>query len=302
MSNMNVFKQKCTLSQVRNKIQSRWQAFRTWQIGDCVDPAGMGNLQMGREFFRGTIGSAMPIFDGVTGQTIIQLLFRPGYMTREYLRGKRNDVLSPLPALIIFFAFLMILGGMVGVQDSNLTEDLQVARERLEADSTITNQVATQWVYGMVDMLSECYRFMNMDQFPEMVDTPAEHVLAGVEGWLRSQGVFTFLWWIVLLMLGLWTVGRKYKLTFSAAATIGAYMLCQWCIYDFVFMLFSLGTHSVPTWLVTLLAWLNMHQLLGAGWRRSLGYTIVLMLTIGLYWLLGITLFIVGLGTFAYYL
>lgn len=289
-------------SRVCEFVRARWQSFRTWQIGDCVDPAGMGNLQMGREFFRGTIGSAMPIFDGVTGQTIIQLLLRPGYMMREYLRGKRNDVLSPLPALVVFFAFLMILGGMIGIQDSNMAEELQVVRERLLADSTLTNQAATQWILGMVDMLSGCYRFMNMDQFPEMVDTPAEHVLAGVEGWLRSQGVFTFVWWIVLLMLGLWTVGHKYKLTLSVAATIGAYMLCQWCIYEFVFMLFSLGIRSVPAWLIMLLAWVNIHQLLGAGWKRSLGYTVVLLLTIGLYWLLGITLFLVGLGTYAYYM
>lgn len=274
------------------KIKDLWTRFRTWQIGECTDPAGMGNMQISNEFFKGTVHSTMPIFDGVTANTALQLLFRPGYMIREYLRGKHDNVLSPMAALIIFFAFGMILNNMFGSEPVNYSEVLTQAQERLASEENVDDPAIVQKAILLLDKISAVYRFFNMDQFPDTIHTRTERVIAGIEDWIRSQGVFTFIARLLLLTLGLWSVGHKsYRLSYSAAATIAAFILCQRCIYEFFFTLFSLGTHHVPLWLVFLLLWLNIYQLLGVSWKKSLGYTVSLAVTMFAYLMLFLAFF-----------
>lgn len=292
-----------TLKQIYGVVKSRWQQFRAWQIGDCKDPAGMGDKRLGKEFWRGTMHSAIPVFSGETTNTILHLVFRPGYMMREYLRGKHERILSPMTALIIFFAFLMVINNMVGKQELNYADIFRLFRERMEGEDVLDNQQFEQWLYALLDILTRCYQFLHLDQFPELIKNHALQVLAGLEGWLRAQGVFTFLRWMVLLMLGLWTVGhRRYHLSLSAAATIGAYMLCQVCIYNFAFTLFTLGEKTTPVWLIIGLLWINLYQLMGIGCKRTTGYTIRLLLVLGLYWLVMVGLFAGGLAWYAFHI
>ncbi len=284
-------------------LRQRWQQFRTWQIGDCVNPAGTEDRQMSKELFKGIVGSTLPVFNGETLRMILQLLLRPGYMMREYLRGKRDGIMPPLTTLIIFFAFLMVLNSMVGKEDVNYAAVIHAAQERFETDSIIADAQLARWTNNFLDGLVVYYQFRNMDQFPELIDTHSERLLAGIEGWLRGQGILSFFKWMILLTLGICTVGhRRYRLSFSASATIGAYMLCQLCIYNFVFTIFSLGGMTTPLWIIFLLLWMNIYQLLGVDARHSLGYTILLCLTLFCYWSI-MALTITGvLGCYAYYI
>lgn len=290
------------IKQIYDSARCRWQQFRTWQIGDCKDPAGMGDKRLGKEFWRGTMDSAIPVFSGETANTILHLVFRPGYMMREYLRGKHERILSPMTALIIFFAFMMVLNNMVGKPAVDYAEIFGIAHERMESEEVFSNPELEHWFFSVLDELRACYQFMHLDQYPDLITNHTRQVLAGLESWLRAQGVFTFLHWMVLLMLGLWTVGhRRYHLSLSAAAMIGAYMLCQLCIYDFLFTLFTLGEQTSPIWLIIGLLWINLYQLIGTGWKQTTRYTILLTLVMGLYWLLTIGLFAGGLAWYAYH-
>lgn len=288
----------------KQTLHTKWQAFRTWQIGDCTEAAGTGDKQLGKAFFRGSIDSALPFFSGETMNTLLQLVFRPGYMIREFLRGKDNRILNPMTALIVFFALQVVLSSMVVTNGFKVEESVyQTVLEKMQASEFRSehdwdDQLALQ----IVQELFQIYRITHLDQFPDYVQTHSQQFLAGLEGWLRGQGVFTFIWQMLLLMCSLLMVGRRrYHLTFSASACIAAYMLCQYCFYNTVLMLFSLGQYlTIPFWLVVLLLYENIYQLLGIGHRGTLRYVSLLLLMMLLLFTVFVLLFAFAISYYAY--
>lgn len=288
----------------RKALCDRWQAFRTWQIGDCREAAGTGDKQLGKAFFRGSIDSALPFFSGETMNTLLQMVFRPGYMIREFLRGKDNHILSPMTALIVFFALQVVLSGMVVTNGFRVEEDVYqtVLAKMNESEYRAENAWDDQFALQVVQGLFSIYRITHLDQFPGYVETRSQQFLAGLEGWLRGQGVFTFIWQILLVTCSLWLVGhRRYRLTFSASACIAAYMLCQYCFYNTVLMLFSLGQYlMIPFGVVVLFLYENIYQLLGIGHRGTLRYVSLLLLVMLLLFVLFVLLFASAVSFYAY--
>lgn len=286
-------------------LSDKWKAFREWQIGDCKDAAGQGDKMLGKEFFRGTIDSALPFLSGETYRTMLQLLFRPGYMIREFLRGKDNRILNPLTALIVFFALQVLLTNMVVTGRDVPTTDVfdTVTQKMHESEYSPESEWGDQFALQIVGGLAKIYFITHLDQYPSEVHSHFEQMLAGVEGWLRSQGVFTFITQLLLLSCSLWIVGRKrYRLTVSASASIAAYMLCQLCVFNMMLILFTLGARQmIPNWLIALLLFENIYQLLGIGWKRSLGYVALLMLVLTLLMILGLVLFAGAISLYAYW-
>lgn len=288
----------------KQTLQTKWQAFRTWQIGDCIEAAGTGDKQLAKQFFRGTIHSAMPFFSGETLRTIQHLVFRPGYMIREFLRGKDNRILNPMTALIVFFALQVVLSSMVVTNGFKVEESVyQTVLEKMQASEFRSeHDWNDQFALQIMQELFQIYRITHLDQFPDYVQTHSQQFLAGLEGWLRGQGVFTFIWQMLLLMCSLWIVGhRRYRLTFSASACIAAYMLCQYCFYNTVLMLFSLGQYmTIPFWLVVLFLYENIYQLLGVGHRGTLRYVSLLLLMMLLLFTVFVLLFALAISYYAY--
>lgn len=288
----------------KQTLQTKWQAFRTWQIGDCIEAAGTGDKQLGKAFFRGTIDSALPFFSGETMNTLLQMVFRPGYMIREFLRGKDNHILNPMTALIVFFALQVVLSSMVVTNGFRVEENVyQTVLEKMQTSEFRSEyDWDDQFALQIVQELFQIYRITHLDQFPDYVQTHSQQFLAGLEGWLRGQGVFTFIWQMLLLMCSLWIVGhRRYRLTFSASACIAAYMLCQYCFYNTVLMLFSLGQYmTIPFWLVVLFLYENIYQLLGIGHRGTLRYVSLLLLMMLLLFTMFVLLFALAISYYAY--
>lgn len=275
-------------------IADKWRTFRIWQIGDCTQAAGQGNKMLGKEFFRGTIDSALPFLSGETFRTLQHLLFRPGYMIREFLRGKDNRILNPLTAMIVFFAMQVLLTNMVGSGRDVPPPDVfdTVTQKMHESAYAPDSEWGDRFALQIVDQLARIYYLTHLDQYPSAVHSHSEQALAGVEGWLRSQGVFTFISQLFFLTLSLLIVGRRYRLTLSAGASIAAYMLCQLCFFNTLLILFSLGARQmIPLWFIMILLFENIYQLLGAGWKQALGYTARLMLMLTLLMALGLLLF-----------
>lgn len=264
----------------------------------------MGDKQLAKQFFRGTIHSAMPFFSGETLRTIQHLVFRPGYMIREFLRGKDNRILNPMTALIVFFALQVVLSSMVVTNGFKVEESVyQTVLEKMQASEFRSeHDWNDQFAMQIVQELFQIYRITHLDQFPDYVQTHSQQFLAGLEGWLRGQGVFTFIWQMLLLMCSLWIVGhRRYRLTFSASACIAAYMLCQYCFYNTVLMLFSLGQYmTIPFWLVVLFLYENIYQLLGVGHRGTLRYVSLLLLMMLLLFTVFVLLFALAISYYAY--
>lgn len=289
---------------MKQTLHTKWQAFRTWQIGDCTEAAGTGDKQLGKAFFRGSIDSALPFFSGETMNTLLQLVFRPGYMIREFLRGKDNHILNPMTALIVFFALQVVLSSMVVTNGFRVEENVyQTVLEKMNASEFRSeHDWDDQFASQIVQELYQIYRITHLDQFPDYVQTHSQQFLAGLEGWLRGQGVFTFIWQMLLLMCSLWIVGhRRYRLTFSASACIAAYMLCQYCFYNTVLMLFSLGQYmTIPFWLVVLFLYENIYQLLGIGHRGTLRYVSLLLLMMLLLFVVFVLLFAIVISYYAY--
>lgn len=288
----------------KQTLHTKWQAFRTWQIGDCTEAAGTGDKQLGKAFFRGTIDSALPFFSGETMNTLLQMVFRPGYMIREFLRGKDNHILNPMTALIVFFALQVVLSSMVVTNGFKVEESVyQTVLEKMQtSEFRAEHDLNDQFALQIVQELFQIYRITHLDQFPDYVQTHSQQFLAGLEGWLRGQGVFTFIWQMLLLMCSLWIVGhRRYRLTFSASACIAAYMLCQYCFYNTVLMLFSLGQYmTIPFWLVVLFLYENIYQLLGIGHRGTLRYVSLLLLMMLLLFVVFVLLFAIVISYYAY--
>lgn len=286
-------------------LSDKWKAFREWQIGDCKDAAGQGDKKLGKEFFRGTIDNAIPFLSGETFRTMLQLLFRPGYMIREFLRGKDNRILNPLTALIVFFAMQVLLTNMVVTGSDVPPSDVfdTVTEKMHESEFSPESEWGDLFAMQIVNGLAKMYYITHLDQYPAKVHSHSEQMLAGIEGWLRSQGVFTFITQLLLLCFSLWIVGhRRYRLTLSASASIAAYMLCQLCFFNTLLIIFTLGaSRMIPNWLIALLLFENIYQLLGIGWKRSLGYVALLVLTLTLLSILGLALFAGAISLYAYW-
>lgn len=55
-----------------------------------------------------TFREASPIMSNAYMRTIFELLFRPGYMIRDYFRGHQVSYLGPLTTLLVSFSLLTL--------------------------------------------------------------------------------------------------------------------------------------------------------------------------------------------------
>lgn len=89
--------------------------------------------------------------------TIKELFWRPGYMIRDYLRGRQQAYFPPVKMLFLLSMFLLLEANLLGVQLSskesyvNITEgpEEQVSEKVVEAGNTI-NAIANsviEWVF-----------------------------------------------------------------------------------------------------------------------------------------------------------
>ena len=62
----------------------------------------------GKDFYKGAFDS-IPFLNDDAKRTFVHLLLRPGYMIRDYVGGKHDRYLTPLAALIIFYAFFTLI-------------------------------------------------------------------------------------------------------------------------------------------------------------------------------------------------
>ena len=279
----------------KHAFKSRLRAFAIWQkLGYLPWRKRKEKKDRKRsgDFYKGAFDS-IPFLNEGAKRTFSHLLFRPGYMIRDYIKGAHERYLAPLTALIVFYAFFALVSAVLqpvqlSRKDFNPIGNLDVKDfekpEQAERFLLLKNTLGTiqkGWVY------------LHLDPYPEEVDMQHESSLAALEGTLRSQGIPLFAGRFLLLWLAMSLALRRYKQRMSAYAAASAYILCQFSFFMLFALLFSFGKSAeIGIILIFVLLMWDYHQWLGAPWKKSFWLVLKTGLCYGL--LFGLVVLLVG--------
>ena len=243
---------------------------------------------------------AIPFMNDDGKRTISHLFLRPGYMMRDYiLRGQHERYLAPFTALLVFYSVFTLMLAIVRPDfddhgfGQGIVDGLQEAT-MFDADSTSIKSVrAHQFARGLMQTAADAIILTHLDQYPESIDTPWKESLAAVEGDIRSKGIPLFLGNFLLIWAAMAILLRKYKISVSGAAAASAYVLCQYCVFMYLALLFSWGRKTeLGLFLMGILLLIDYRQLLGLNIKKAFSLT----LKTGLYYILFGVVFYLLLG------
>lgn len=253
---------------------------------------GQPYIRKNKSFFHGSFDS-IPFLNDDARRTLVHLLLRPGYMIRDYMNGMSARYMAPMTCLIIFYAFLSIMLGVLSPEVHTYTGDGQEAGtvDVDEVDSLQDDNVAefgslevslglndtVPGISHMLQFVHKGYVYLHLDQNPQMVDTRTTASIAALEGALRSQGVFSFVWQLVFLTLAMKVVFRKNptKMDISASATFASYVLSQMCFFMMLALLVSLGkSHSLGVAIIAVVLIVDFVQFFQIGRKQAFIYAI----------------------------
>ena len=299
----------------KHSLKVRLRAFTIWQKLGYL-PWKKRKEKKDRksgDFYKGAFDS-IPFLNDDAKRTFSQLLLRPGYMIRDYIKGAHERYLAPLTALIVFYAFFALVSAVVQPVEQQKRErspfhvnwdgdkvELAMGEDSLAVDKT-NRLKAINLVFNAMDVLDKGWLYLHLDQFPEEVDTQHESAIAALERTLRNQGIplflsqFFFLWFAMALAL------RRYKKGMSAYAAASAYILCQFSFFMLFALLLSFGKSGTigPLLMLILLVW-DYHQWLGVGYKRSFRRALATGINYGLLYVAALLLVAAGSFLIAYF-
>ena len=296
----------------KERLLARVRAFSIWQKNGFLPWSKPKDKTKDGSFYKGAFDS-IPFLNEDAKRTFTHLLLRPGYMIRDYIKGQHERYLAPLTSLIIFYAFFALVSSIVHPDFSKVNKDEKAAATVAQVDSMIRSEVADSLGYNVdLDLslgddlqvninkakkLSSAFLLLSLDKHPELVDTPLKASLAALESSLRSQGVYLFLGYFLILWIAMWWVLRKRGMSISACAATAAYVLCQFCFFMFFSLFLSKGHEGeIGVGLMGLLLTVDYHQLFDLGWKKS----IKLSIKTGIFYGLTLALLSVLLGAVLY--
>ena len=292
----------------RHSLKVRLRAFRIWQIlgyspwkseWTVADDKPEGNI---KGFYRGAFDS-IPFLNDDAKRTFVHLLLRPGYMIRDYIKGKHDMYLAPLTSLIIFYAFFSLVSSIAHPDFEGKKEQSQVVesdslKNRISVslsfeDDSLNTDADQEIAARMSQFISVADTLMFLNRYPEAINSPKRASLAAFESALRSQGINYFLGIFLLMWPAMRIALRKQSVGWAASATASAYILCQFSFFMLFVLILSLGQkNEIGPFFMGLIIMINYHQLLQTGFRKSLWLTV----KTGLYMFLLILLFVLLVG------
>lgn len=239
-------------------MPSRWRRF-DWKLLflNFMDIWGLGN----RPMFR----------------TIRDLIWRPGYMIRDYLRGHHLSYFPPFKMLAVWTILLVFM--------------MWVIRHTV----TVTPEDAHSFAQGITDSmggkLSETTSFL-VDQIDRVLEFLDDHML------------YKIIVQNILVVLAVKAAFRKIS-DFNLVETFFSqiYINCQFHILAFVSMLLTwsvLDHYSMFPYMVGLIPaplvlTYDFHQLYGVTWKRALWKTIVTTIYLVLLYLIVVAILVLVL-------
>ena len=288
------------VKKIKDAFRVRLRAFQIWQkLGFLPwakprEKAKKESSEKGKgDFYRGTF-DGIPFLNDDAKRTFTHLLFRPGYMIRDYISGQHERYMAPFTSMIIFFAFFALVSSIVNPEyprksapakekveiqagDSTAVGSVAIdstavdstAIDSIDVDSAPLNPGAKKIIRGILRLL-EHKHILSLDRHPEDVDTPWEASLAALESSLRSRGVYLFLGDFLFMCLAMALALRKRGLGFSAAAATSAYVLCQFSFFMLFNLLLTWGkSGKIGFFLMAALLIIDYRQLFGETWKGS---------------------------------
>lgn len=288
----------------RHSLKVRLRAFHIWQLlgyspwkseWTVADDKPEGNI---KGFYRGAFDS-IPFLNDDAKRTFVHLLLRPGYMIRDYIKGKHDMYLAPLTSLIIFYAFFSLVSSIAHPDFEGKKEQSQVVesdslKNRISvslsfSDDSLNTDADQEIAARMSQFISVADTLMFLNRYPEAINSPKRASLAAFESALRSQGINYFLGIFLLMWPAMRIALRKQSVGWAASATASAYILCQFSFFMLFVLILSLGQkNEIGPFFMGLIIMINYHQLLQTGFRKSLWLTV----KTGLYMFLLILLFV----------
>jgi hypothetical protein len=284
----------------KHSFKSRRRAFAIWQkLGyfPWHKPREKKARKRFGDFYKGAFDS-IPFLNDDAKRTFSQLLLRPGYMIRDYIKGAHERYLAPLTALIVFYAFFALVAAVLQPVQQHKKEI--APNLNLEAEDFENPEQAKHFslVKNTLTTIQKGWVYLHLDQYPEEVDTQHESSLAALEGTLRSQGIPLFAGQFLLLWLAMsLALHRRYKQRMSAYAAASAYILCQFSFFMLFTLHFSFGKSAeIGILLIMVLLMWDYHQWLGVSWKKSFWLVLKTGLHYGL--LFGLVVLLTGAAAF----
>ena len=277
----------------RHSFKVRRRAFHIWQLlgyspwkseWTVADDEPEGNI---KGFYRGAFDS-IPFLNDDAKRTFVHLLLRPGYMIRDYIKGKHDIYLAPLTSLIIFYAFFSLVSSIAHPDFDGKKEQSQV-----EVSDSLKNKISVSLSFGndsvktdkdeeiktkavrMSQLVPVADTLMYLDRYPEAINSRKRASLAAFESALRSQGINYFLGIFLLMWPAMRIALRKQSVGWAASATASAYILCQFSFFMLFVLILSLGQkNEIGLFFMGLLIMIDYHQLLQTGYRKSFWLTV----------------------------
>ena len=224
----------------------------------------------------------IPFMNDDAKRTISHLLMRPGYMLRDYIfRGQHERYLSPITALLVFYSVFTLLVAVVNPTQSRkgfsdglldamkgdvtLNGDFNLNGTSVQLDSTDLEGSGGKFAKTLLRTVATSMVYTHLDLYPEAVDAPWKESLAAIEGDLRGKGIPMFLSNFLMLWLAMaWLLKKKHGVSVSGAAAASGYVLCQFCVFMFLALLFSFGKNSeIGVIVMGILLFIDYRQWLG---------------------------------------
>ena len=274
----------------KQRLAVRFRAFSIWQKLGFMPWRKRRSRSRKGDFYRGAFDS-IPFLNDDAKRTFVHLLLRPGYMIRDYIKGQHERYLAPLTSLIIFYAFFALVSSIVNPdyrpaakpETGQVQESAPAVSDPVEPADTLKNAEKIQKATKIAINLDSVIDLLDLDRHPEKIDSPAKASLAALEGALRSQGIYLFLFEFLFLWSAMCLALRKRQMGVSACAATAAYVLCQFCFFMF-FSLFlgSKERGEIGISLMAVLLTIDYRQLFGTGWKKGF----LLALKTGVYYAL----------------
>ncbi|WP_235315054.1 DUF3667 domain-containing protein [Porphyromonas gulae] len=253
-----------------------------------------------RQMVRNVIGGFTNIDNGF-GRTIVELLYRPGYLIRDFIGGKRVVYFRPFQTLFVLASLYIIFAQLIGPdpsQKKSAGEELTRQEYRMDQREISSLQKENEAVGSdSRGMIAERYTGRRAFFYKQMKFVTEQ------KNKLNSLPFFSRIWsllveWFqsnkavrIITILPILAVCTKVAFGHKGAAAYNltehiitqAYIACQLLLLNVLALPFygdaRMGSlYGLPALLLFLLFWWDYKQLFLCSWWRSFWRTLLVML------------------------
>jgi hypothetical protein len=277
-------------------------------IGSYCPRCGQSRKTYRFTFKRGiqnVLGGLTNIGNGF-GRTLIELLFRPGYMISDFIAGKRVQYFRPFQTLFVLAAIYIFAAQYLF--PGTIADEEKEKRTKLEAVERRATTAPSDATAATVDS-TDVPRFIKTgnekadDYFDRMIDgsermkqrfahnTFFSRVGTILTKWAHGNKAITIIGFIPFFAVATRMAFRRRKhnqgLNTTEYIFVQTYIACQMLLLSILYLpIMNEADDSlmfpIPWWLMILLFWWDYRQLFQCKWRRTLWNTLLMFFYYGL--------------------